>query len=73
MPAELLMHELIRQGDHICMNTALHDAHLFVQRLIAAASGPVIEGPRTLDVLRAIAARNGLVMSLRVLESRTYK
>jgi hypothetical protein len=49
------------------------DAHLFFQRLIAAASGPVIEGPRTLDVLRAIAARHGLVMSLRVLESRPYK
>jgi hypothetical protein len=49
------------------------DAQRFVHRLIAAASGPVIEGPRTLDVLRSIAARNGLVMSLRVLESRTYK
>jgi serine/threonine protein kinase HipA of HipAB toxin-antitoxin module len=39
------------------------DAHLFFQRLIAAASGPVIEGPRTLDVLRAIAARHGLTKS----------
>jgi hypothetical protein len=49
------------------------DAQRFVQRLIAAASGPAIEGPRTMDVLRAIADRHGLVMSLRVLESRTYK